>query len=521
MRPWLRHVLRGRQEMGIISQGQQKLAVSVIGGSNIQRSYAFSNEQAVNCYPLVDPTSQETIQTRYAGSLLRYTFDIGGSSYTGRAGGSIALETEALVIIGSEVFIIDTIFAATNVGSITTTLGDVSIAIGGKYALIVDGTGGWTYDFDLGIFAAVTDINFPTNPTYVTELYGKFLVNNSGTQELYQSATYDPTKWDQLLRVQVNYRSSYFSYPLIAQASINGRLFAFTSGFIQVYDFSGQAGFAFSIDRNLVFGYGILNATSLAVGVSGGTNQEQPEFAIFLSKTPDGTLKFMLTSGNPPRVISTPSIDQRIESLTAPEECIAYIWTENGQTFYQASWTTDNLTLVYNVTNKVWFDVTYNNNRHFGESFCNFAGNKLITSYLDNSWYLLSENYLSNNGIPFAITRVTPNMRYEGYSNITGCYLEIWFEQGVGLSGAIEPDSPHYIYGALPECYLYISYDGGQTYENPLISQLGRQGRTYYTTRFMGLGTSKQWTFKIVVTAPVNVYIIGAYLSYTIAPGSG
>src|SRR6185369_10885429 len=144
-----------------------------------------------------------------------------------------------------------------------------SMCAGGDYVLIVDGTGGWLYQISIGSFNAVTAPTFPISPTCCVEQEGLFLVNNDGTQELYQSAPYDPTQWDALTFININYRSCAAAFPLISMRSVNGRIFCFTSGFTEVLENSGDAGFAFRQDQNLIFGYGCLNDTSTAQGVGG------------------------------------------------------------------------------------------------------------------------------------------------------------------------------------------------------------------------------------------------------------
>jgi hypothetical protein len=196
------------------------------------------------------------------------------------------------------------------------------------------------------------------------------------------------------------------------------------------------------------------------------------------------------------------------------------VWTENGVTFYQLSSTTAKTTLVLNLNNKEWFDVSYRNNRHFAQSFAFLNGKKLVTSYLDGNVYEMSEDYLTNSGEPWPRQRVTSEMRYDGYKRINGETLEIYFQQGVGLSGQYLPNQPHYVFGADPVVYLYTSFDGGQTWSQPKIASLGRQGERVFFTKFYNLGSSKGWSFKIEVWAPVKVYMLGAYFTYSISPGS-
>jgi len=489
----------------------QSIEVGFIGGSNIQRSSQFDSQQAINCYPLYDSVKQQQVQYPYAGSQEILTFSTANPAAVGRKRGALAVGPISVWVIGDEFFVMTTSFSPSSVGTIGSNTGPVSMCSGGDYILIVDGTGGWTYKISTGDFDPVTDAAFPVSPTTCTEQQGYFLVNNDGTQELYQSPPYDPTVWNVFNAVVVNFRSCTSAFPLLSLRSCNGRIFAFTSGFTQVYANAGKVGFTFRPDQNLIFGYGALNDQSTVQSVGGNEGKEQPEFIIFISVTNDGTKKVMMTSGNPPRVISTPSIDYRINQLNNPDNAEAFIWTENGQTFWVCSWTIDDLTIVYNMTSGVWFDIQNGNmHRYFATAFCFFNNKALALCYNDNKLYELTESLFTERGDPRPLIRITPEIKAPQFRNIVGKILDIYFQQGDAPSGNLFPNAPFYVYGAEPEVFLYISLDGGRTFQEPIRGRLARIGVYNFSTRFTSLGTYHSWTFKLIIRAPVPVYITGS-----------
>lgn len=486
----------------------QSIDVGFVGGSNLQRSSQFSSEQAINCYPFYDSVSESRAQYAYAGSQEILQFNTASPTAIGRKRGALTVGDISIWIVGDEVFVMTSSFTPSSVGTIGSNIGAVSLCCGGDYVLIVDGTGGWTYQISTSTLAQITAPAFPVSPTSCTEQQGYFLVNNEGTQELYQSAPYDPTVWEVLNSVVVNYRSCTSSFPLLSLRSCNGRIFAFTSGFIQVYANAGKVGFTFRPDQNLIFGYGALNDQSTVQSVGGNQGEQQPEFIIFISVTNDGTKKVMMTSGNPPRVISTPSIDYRINQLNNPDDAEAFIWTENGQTFWICSWTIDDLTIAYNMTNGSWFDIQNGNkHRYFVTAFSFFKNKALALSYKDHKLYELTESLFTEQGQPRPLIRVTPQLRAPQYRNIVGKILDIYFQQGDALSGALLPNSPHFVYGAEPAVFLYVSIDGGRTFQEPIRGRLARIGIYSFSTRFTSLGSYHSWTFKLIIRAPIPVYI--------------
>lgn len=499
----------------------QDIAFPIVGGSNFQRSRAWDSSYSQNWYPFYDQVKDEWIQAFFAGTKLvsEPILDLG--SYKGRSGGAIALQTTAYVVIGNTVYEVVSDLNATEIGTIGTSEGAVSMCAGSHYIMIVDGTGGWVYDVTGASFTQITDSVFPESPTTCEQQQGYFLVNNTGTQTMYQSMIDNPMVWSAFTTIQVNFNSSFLAAPLIGIHSVNARLFAMTATFIQVYEVEPVVGIAFRPDKNLIFGYGILTDAGVAKGAAGTLNQQVPEILIFLCRTNDGTKKVMLTSGNPPEVVSTPSIEYRINQLTNPLDVTSFIWTENGQTFAHFNFTTDNITIVYNVTNKTWFDARTGLNRYFIEDFFFFNSYKLGLSYLDGKIYQLSENFTTDSDVPITRARISDNFRIEGYKNFTVAYLELYFQQGVGLVGRLEPDALFYKPGSDPQVFLYLSDDGGQTFSQPMKQPLGIAAQTLVTTRFTGLGTHKDLTFKIVIQEPVQVFLIGAIMSFRVAEGSG
>ncbi len=504
--------------------GSIKIAeINFIDGSNFQRSKTFSSALSLNVYPFYDSVTKRWVLYSYAGSNKILDFEVSDDTFTGRPGGSIATEQKSFHIIGNTLFEIDLSFNVNEITTIGTSEGPVSMALGGKYLVVVDGSTKLAYDIQAGTFSNIVSES-PLNPNYVSEIQSFFLMNDSGSQLLQQSAPYDPTVWNAINSIEINYRSSFLSYPLLAMPSINGRIFCMTSGFIQVLENSGKVGFSFRPDLNLVFGYGAVNATCVAIGVGGSAGKQLPEFIIFISTNSDGSNKVMMTTGASPEVISNESIDYRLDNLLNIKDATAYCWTENGQTFYVCSFNQDNLTIVYNINTKKWFDISYKNGRHFGESFCYFGQKKLVTSCFDAGLYELSENFITDDGLPKNFQKVTETF-YEtsaqgGYQLMQGNLLFVYFQTGVGLVGQKIASQPHYVYGSFPQVYLEISFDGGVTFGPPQIGILGSDADRQVFCRFENLGTGRFWTFRLTVSDPVIFCLIGSRFWYQVNEGS-
>lgn len=488
----------------------------IVGPSNQQIIPSFDSQRSINWYVFLDNVTNEMALYPYAGSAKLLDFDVGSNPFKGRPNGAISTESEAFFVIGDTVFKMGLDFIPEAIFTISTTEGYVGMSIGGDYLVVVDGASKWAYNIVTGTPTAITDPASPTAPTDVCQQQGFFLFNTESSQEDWQSAQYNPLKFDALNTIFINYIASAASYPLISQKSANGRIFSFTTGFIEVLENEGKAGFTFREDQNLIFEYGALVASGVASGIGGIFGQEQPKFIIFLSNI----LKIMLTTGDRPKVISTPSIEQRIRALKNPKDCSCFIWTENGQTFFQISWTTDQLTLAYNVNSQSWFDIQFREGRHFAESFIEFGGKQLCTSYLDNGLYELSENYADNSGEPMLRERITENIRITGYKQFTVRMFWMYCQQGVGLPGALNPNAANFVYGSDAEIEVFASYDGGISFEEPQTISLGQTAEWQHVTRAENMGTGRDYCMKIRCSQPLNkVGIFGSMLE--IVPMAG
>jgi hypothetical protein len=492
----------------------------IIGGSNQQLIPAFDSQASVNWYPLIDPVSGDSALYPYAGSKLVASPNVGLNNFKGRTRGAQNTEVQAFFTIGDIVFSMDTSFATTQIGAISTSVGEMCTTTGGDYLVLVDGASKWYYNIVTDSFLPIDDADAPVSPTNVCEQQGYFLFNEAGTQDDIESAQYNPNKFDELNRIFINYKSSALSYPLVCQESINGRIVSFTTGFIEIMSNQGKAGFTFRPDPNLIFSYGIPSQNAVAKGIGGSMGEDIPDFLIFVTNTV-GLRKVMITYGQAPRVISSPSMEYKLNKLTNIADCASFVWTVNGQTFFQISFTTDNVTYAYNLNSKQWIDLTYNGKRHFAQSYVYFNGKHLVTSCYDSNIYELSEDYHTNDGVPITRERITQNIRVNGYKQFSVRLFWIWMQQGTPPAGIKDINNPNYLYGSQGIINVYISSDGGQTFGEPFPVSVGESAEFTHVTSLPAIGTYRDFCVKIVSKEPIpRLAILGSMMEYEIMEGT-
>jgi hypothetical protein len=92
--------------------------------------------------------------------------------------------------------------SATDVGDLSTSLGNVRFCDNGTYLLIVDGSNGYVLTIGSPGLTAIVDANFPNNPNWCAFKDGYFIVTEQGSDTFYLSALNDPTDWTPVTSAQ-------------------------------------------------------------------------------------------------------------------------------------------------------------------------------------------------------------------------------------------------------------------------------------------------------------------------------
>ena len=101
-------------------------------------------------------------------------------------------------VVGSDLYKIDINGTATSVGTLSTDIGKVWIVGGTTHLMLVDGIYGYYQESTDTSLTTITDADFPSNPTSVTNMDGYYVVTEEGTDSFYISALDDASSWDAL-----------------------------------------------------------------------------------------------------------------------------------------------------------------------------------------------------------------------------------------------------------------------------------------------------------------------------------
>lgn len=401
---------------------------------------------------------------------------------------------EAYAVYNDKFYQISSSWAATELGTLNTDTGPVSMADNGIHLVIVDGVDGFVWNMSTDSFSEIVDIDFyPADQ--VSFLDGYFIFNRTGTQQFFISGINDVT-FDGL-----DIGSAEGSPDnLIGVQTTNQNLYLPSTKSIEVYYNSGDADFPFSRVQGAVIDVGV--TAPFSVAKIGG-------LIFFLGGDNSGTGVVYKLQGYQAQRISTTAIESVIRGLTSDEraEATAYTYQQGGHLFYCLNLPGVDSTFVYDVTTEFWHERTYLNlwseERHRSQYHMVAHGLNVVGDYENGKLYALDPDYYTDatNSVPRY--RVAPHLT-QGLKLVRHNRFELDMETGVGLDGTGQ--------GTDPVVMLSYSDDGGHTWSNERQGNIGKIGQKKKRIYWNRLGMSRDRVYKVKITDPVKVVLIGAEL---------
>ncbi len=469
--------------------------IPFVGGQAISRSIAVNNQETVNfVHAVMGQGAKAPVVLESAPGLVDE-----GAAGTGpcRTPHMVNWMGELYGVFGRDLVSIDADLvritrSTSQMDDITTP---VQIARGRTHVMVVDGQKGFTWDGTT--WAEISDLDFPANftptagvVTHVTYLDGFFIVNNALSDLWYISAIENPTSWAPL-----DFEAAAVSPDAILAHTANGAiLWMIGDETAQPYYNSGNFLFPFSLILNAVQEVGIAAPHTLA---------ESDDGVFFLATTPEGGLFVYRIQGQSGRVISGEEQDDQLASVVNPSLATAFLYKQEGQSFYVITLSPQAPSLVYNIKAQTWETRTLLDGtayRIFGHGVVgqqrNIGGSRLSARIYE----LKTDNYADAGGT-FVRRRRTQiyhrnNHRLDWWEVVVDCQPAV---------GTAQPPADN------PVIRLRYSDDAGATFGPQLIEPLGKVGETERRAVFRNLGQARNRVFEIEVSDPVQVTIIGAY----------
>jgi hypothetical protein len=464
--------------------------LNLLGPSYEDAATQFSAQRSINCYlqPSEIPgTRSEVVVRACYGIAALATPDIAGSVRglkTHKGDGRL------YAVIGSSFCYIDSAGAHTVLGTLDTTTGRVIFADGGQTStdnqlLILDGTSSYVWDQATTTFTKLSTAVLPSAITG-TYLDGYYIVNQAENSDTFEiSALNDATSW-----VAEQTREASEADPIVRVIANHGELWVFGSYTAKIWTNTGNIDFPFEnlegslIDRGLASKYALVADDNTLFWLG------------------NDRIVYRANGYTPQRVSNFP-IEQKL--FACSETCIANAWmgshTEDGAKMITLKVPDVDRCWQYNIATGLWHERQTFNTTNWSWDHIETAYGKVVLGSSTNSTigYLDSRTF-TELGNTMQFTRISGPISADQAPYIID-RLEIVTEAGVSeLSGE----------GADAEIMLFISKDGGKTWGNPLVKNLGARGDFTHRAVWRQLGQHYNSNFRIVITDPVRRTLMSA-----------
>lgn len=487
----------------------------IFGGFGKRENLDFDAQDTVNLFLISDPEGKKQFALLGTPGLesrlvfptqgaVRALYTFGDSMYA---------------VCGSTVYRINGALGATPIGTLTTNTTKISITAnnGGQLA-ISDGVKGYTYTIATGVFQEITAPGFPTPPEDIVFLDGFGVVPTGESTKFKISALNDFTVWDPLDFALIQ------AYPGqdVGVGIVNRRLYFFKVDSTEVWYNAGQTDFPFRADRNLLFNFGCLTRNSIVSDFG---------YLFWLARDKNGVGSVMMTQGAAPVKVSDESVDNAIANLENPSDLDAWIYKDMGHIFYVISWTTDDITFLYDITSNTWSRLVvqpdsdpldtkcFNKTRFPGSCHAYFNGKHYVGSYCSPIIYEMSRAFATVDGTPLVRRRVCRHFFDQSYRMIQVNSMQLDMEMGLGtVLPVTEPwDEPESDPNQNPQVYLRISRDGGNVYGNRAPAPIGKVGNKRCRALWRKKGIARDLVAEFSIYAPIApVILLGGSINYEV-----
>jgi hypothetical protein len=396
------------------------------------------------------------------------------------------------VVSGNRLYYVNSSWAASQIGILNTSSGQVDFADNGNTLVLVDGDNGYWHTFSSGIITEFSGLAW-RGSTKVNYVDGYFLFNDPNTKIFYISdlnsvdldslefATADGSP-DNILSTLVNHREVWL----------------FGTDSIETWYNSGNPDFPFERIGSGFIEMGLAAAFSVA---------KIDKTTLWLGRSKEGQGIVYSAQGLSPQRISTHAVELAIQSYGDISDAVAWTYQENGHFFYVLNFTDANTTWVYDLTSGIWHERAFlfkgNLQRHRANSHSFAYNTHVVGDYENGKIYKLDSEAYSDAGSAIKRLRTAPHLSNSA-KRVAYHSFELDVETGVGLTGSTQ--------GIDPKIVLEFSDDGGHNWSNEKWTSLGKIGTKKTRVIWRKLGMSRDRIFRVSVTDPVKVTLLGAEL---------
>jgi hypothetical protein len=465
----------------------ENIDFGIVGGNTFGRYKKISSEETYNMM-----VSDGALVNFPGYSLVKELF--------GENGREIYTSTrynKMIAVVSDNVFAISTDLSFTLVGSLNTFSGDVFIAENlGSQIAICDGFSIYIFNYQTNSFQEIS-VDFLPGCIAFQDTY--FIATDKRTNQWRLSGNNDGTSWPadsgHVGVIQTKASNA------VAPAVLDRQLFIFGQTFAEPWYDVGYTLFPYQRTNFYSIDYGTLSPATIAVGFG---------LMVWLGSNEKTGISIMVSQGGAPQKLSNDGLDFIFANLKSPKDSYAFLFREAGHIFYVLTFTTDNLTYVYDFNTKMFFTLTDKDmNHHIARRITFFNGKYYFVSFKDGNLYEISSRIykLSDHQIPRF--RILKHLRLPSGDRFAVRNINITMEQGI-LENENKNDLS-VLPISRPRIDLAASKDGGESYRHVASKTLNTFGRRENVCNLWNLGSYVDLTLKFAFWGDQRFCINRAY----------
>jgi hypothetical protein len=478
-----------------------------VGTSYTAPSIYQDDQECINFFAEIDPTKQpgeRGIVALYPTPGLLFQTQLANAEVRGLH--TMSGEQILIAVAGTSVYQVNKSMVATQIGTLTTSTGQVSISDNittndGLIAYIVDGVNRYTW--------VVATNTFTTLPSTDGQWQGANVVDVIDNYNIYNepgSQNWACTDLGSQYSTQALYGSSDGSSDLLVTLIADRR---------QVYLLGETTTEVWTDVGNVIAGittfpFQRVPGTFSQNGI--GARFSLARFAdsfVCVCKDTRGDSTIEMMQGYAWVKISTHAVEQSLTNEIT-YDAFAYTYQIEGHEMYVCTFPSigDGLTWVYDGSTKSWHKWLYWDSdnavytRHRSNCGAYFNNMYVVGDYQNGKLYSIENAVYTDDGATIRRLRrakhLTTDLQRQYFEE-----FQIQFQPGVGLNDG---------QGDNPQAMLRWSNDGGSTFSNEHWVTIGKIGNYLNRAIWRRLGWSRDRIFEVVITDPIKAVIVSANL---------
>lgn len=482
-------------------------------------------EKCENLYTEISPSPETSKQPYYFIKIPGLQLISPATSGVGGCRGMITTSNYSTYVCnGNNIYELKENGSKIEIGTLNSYTGNISMAENGNLLMIVDGLNGYIYDFSKTTFTKIDDEYFPGNndlssPISVCCIDTYFVVNVPNSNSYYWS--YPSYQYLDSNETYQNYdpliKNGYWT-PLQSGQKIakpgnilkildtNNMIWLFGNNSIEVHYNSGNYPQTFQRYEGAI----------IEVGLAANNSPGKYANTIFwLGNDKNGAVGVFANDSFTAKRISTRGIEQIINLMPKYDDCVGYVYSQAGHTFYIMQFLTANTTLVYDIITGAWHTRTKKINDSelltcwpgmfsaFNYSMNIFGDINSDAYYWTNQEYYVNDNP-DGNGVNYIKCVKTTPILWSSGNRVKVKSIQPIIQQGVGLNNNTSQQL-----GKNPVIRIEMSRDFGYRYSSVRDVNMGAQGQFAYRSRALSWGIGRNLVFQLTMTDPVEYIIVG------------